>query len=225
MIGMTSLGLSALTYMARLKPELERRGFEVAIFHATGMGGRAFESLAEQGAFVAVMDFCTQELGNYIHGSFISAGETRLESAGRAGIPQIVAPGCYDLVDVIGWQELAARWDGYPTHAHNRLITSVVLREADCLIVADAHLERLARATGPTAFLLPAGGCGEWDRPGADLHNPDGLRAFMGRLLADCPGNVELHLLDAHINDDAFAEAALAVLDGWIAAGQVPNPA
>jgi len=225
MIGMTSLGLSALTYMARLKPELERRGFEVAIFHATGMGGRAFESLAEQGAFVAVMDFCTQELGNYIHGSSISAGETRLESAGRAGIPQIVAPGCYDLVDVIGWQELAARWDGYPTHAHNRLITSVVLREADCLMVADAHLERLARATGPTAFLLPAGGCGEWDRPGADLHNPDGLRAFMGRLLADCPGNVELHHLDAHINDDAFAEAALAVLDAWIAAGHVPDPA
>jgi len=225
MIGMTSLGLSALTYMARLKPELERRGFEVAICHATGMGGRAFESLAEQGAFVAVMDFCTQELGNYIHGSSISAGETRLESAGRAGIPQIVAPGCYDLVDVIGWQELAAKWDGYPTHAHNRLITSVVLREADCLMVADAHLERLARATGPTAFLLPAGGCGEWDRPGADLHNPDGLSAFMGRLLADCPGNVELHHLDAHINDDAFAEAALAVLDGWIAAGHVPDPA
>ena len=47
----------------------------------------------------------------------------------------------------------------------------------------------------------------------------------MGRLLADCPGNVELHHLDAHINDDAFAEAALAVLDGWIAAGQVANPA
>ena len=225
MIGMTSLGLSALTYMARLKPELERRGFEVAIFHATSMGGRAFESLAEQGAFVAVMDFCTQELGNYIHGSSISAGETRLESAGRAGIPQIVAPGCYDLVDVIGWQELAAKWDGYPTHAHNRLITSVVLCEADCLMVADAHLERLARATGPTAFLLPAGGCGEWDRPGADLHNPDGLSAFMGRLLAECPGNVELHHLDAHINDDAFAEAALAVLDGWIAAGHVPDPA
>ena len=225
LIGMTSLGLSALTYMARLKPELESRGFEVAIFHATGMGGRAFESLAEQGAFVAVMDFCTQELGNHIHGSSISAGETRLKGAGRVGIPQIVAPGCYDLVDVIGWQELAAKWDGYPTHAHNRLITSVVLREADCLLVADAHLERLARATGPTALLLPTGGCGEWDRPGAALHNPDGLAAFMGRLLVDCPENVALHRLDGHINDDAFAEAALAVLDSWIAAGHVPNPA
>ena len=108
-----------------------------------------------------------------------------------AGVPQIVAPGCYDLVDVIGWQELAAKWEGYPTHAHNRLITSVVLREADCLMVADAHLERLAGAKGPTALLLPAGGCGEWDRPGADLHNPDGLSAFMARLLAACPETVE----------------------------------
>ena len=38
---MTSLGSSALLYMKFLKPELEKRGFEVAIFHATGMGGMA----------------------------------------------------------------------------------------------------------------------------------------------------------------------------------------
>ena len=224
LIGMTSLGLSALTYMARLKPALEARGFEVAVFHATGMGGRAFESLAEAGAFAAVMDFCTQELGNHIHGSSISAGDTRLMGAGKSATPQIVAPGCYDLVDVIGWQALAAKWDGYPTHAHNRLITSVVLREADCLKVADAHLERLAVARGPTALLVPAGGFGEWDRPGADLHNPDGLSAFVGRLLAACQTNVQLHQLEAHINDDTFADAALAVLDGWIDDGTVPRP-
>ena len=225
LIGMTSLGLSALTYMARLKPALEARGFEVAVFHATGMGGRAFESLATEGAFAAVMDFCTQELGNHIHGSTISAGETRLKGAGAAGIPQIIAPGCYDLVDVIGWQRLAEKWDGYPTHAHNRLITSVVLREPDCLMVADAHLERLATASGPTALLVPVGGFGEWDRPGADLHNPRGLAAFVGRLLDECPANVQLHRLDAHINDDAFADAALAVLDDWIEDGTVPRHA
>ena len=77
---------------------------------------------------------------------------------------------------------------------------------------------------GRTALLLPAGGCGEWDRPGADLHNPDGLSAFMARLLAACPETVELHHVDAHINDDAFAEAALAVLDGWMAAGRLSIP-
>ena len=158
-----------ITYMARLKPALEARGFEVAVFHATGMGGRAFESLAAQGAFVAVMDFCTQELGNHIHGSTISAGETRLQGAGNAGIPQIVAPGYYDLVDVIGWQELAEKWDGYPTHAHNRLITSVVLREADCLMVATHIWNGCRPAAQPLCWCRLA--VYEWDRPGADLHN------------------------------------------------------
>ncbi len=71
--------------MLTLKPALEARGFEVAIFHATGMGGRAFESLAAEGAFACVMDFCTQELGNHIHGSTVSAGPDRLTNAGRAG--------------------------------------------------------------------------------------------------------------------------------------------
>ena len=110
-----------------------------------------------RGAFAAVMDFCTQELGNHVPGSSISAGDTRLKGAGAAATPQIVAPGCYDLVDVIGWQELDDKWQGYPMHAHNRLITSVVLREEDCLKVADAHLARLAAASGATALLLAVG--------------------------------------------------------------------
>ncbi|MCP5037309.1 MAG: UPF0261 family protein, partial [Rhodobacteraceae bacterium] len=62
LIGMTSFGKTVLRYMVALKPALEARGFEVAVFHATGMGGRAFESLAGEGAFAAVMDFATQEL-------------------------------------------------------------------------------------------------------------------------------------------------------------------
>ncbi|MEE4347148.1 MAG: Tm-1-like ATP-binding domain-containing protein, partial [Paracoccaceae bacterium] len=56
LIGMTSFGKTILHYMVHLKPALEARGFEVAVFHATGMGGRAFESLAAEGAFACVMD-------------------------------------------------------------------------------------------------------------------------------------------------------------------------
>lgn len=39
LIGMTSFGKTILHYMVTLKPELEKRGYEVAVFHATGMGG------------------------------------------------------------------------------------------------------------------------------------------------------------------------------------------
>ncbi len=221
MIGMTSLGKTALRYMVHLKPALEERGYEVAVFHATGMGGRAFESLASQGAFACVFDFCTQELGNHVHGSNISAGADRLTNAGQNGTPQIVSGGCYDLVDIVGWQGLPEKWADHPTHAHNRLITSVVLNTEERRAVARAHSEQLAAAKGPTAFILPRGGYGEWDREGADLHDKSGLDAFQSELRATLPQNVEQYEIDAHINDAAFAEKALEIFDDWRAKGIV----
>jgi uncharacterized protein (UPF0261 family) len=56
LIGVTSLGKSSLRYMVTLKPALEARDFEVAVFHTTDMGGRAFEALAAQGRFAAMLD-------------------------------------------------------------------------------------------------------------------------------------------------------------------------
>jgi uncharacterized protein (UPF0261 family) len=221
LIGMMSLGTSALKYVIPLKPALEARGFEVAVFHATGMGGRAFESLAGQGAFACVFDLCTQELGNHVNGSNISAGADRLTSAGLNGTPQIVAPGCYDLVDIIGWKPLPDKWSDHMKHEHNRLLTSIVLDDDERKSVARAHSEQLAKATGPVAMLLPEHGLGEWDRAGADLHNQAGLDAFLLELENTLPSNVVAHRIDCHINDAAFADKALEVFDGWRASGLV----
>ncbi|MEC7763195.1 MAG: Tm-1-like ATP-binding domain-containing protein [Pseudomonadota bacterium] len=221
LIGMTSFGKSFLTYMVALKPALEARGFDVAVFHATGMGGRAFESLAAQGAFACVMDFATQEVGNYINGSAIHAGESRLTAAGRAGVPQMVSSGCYDLVDLAGWQPIPAALEGLPSHAHNRLLTSVVLDATRRRAVARALSERLAGATGETVFILPTQGCHALDRPGGDLCDPEGLSAFVDEMTTTCPDNVTLKPLDAHINDAAFADAVLTVFDDWLARGIV----
>lgn len=221
LIGMMSLGTSALKYVVPLKPALEARGFEVAVFHATGMGGRAFESLAGQGAFACVFDFCTQELGNHIHGSNISAGADRLTNAGNIGTPQIVAPGCYDLVDVVGWKPIDDKWANHMKHAHNRLLTSIVLDAEDCKKVARAHSEQLATAKGPVAMILPEHGLGEWDREGADLHNATGLAAFLAELEATLPDTVTAHRIPFHINDAGFAGKALEIFDGWCSDGTV----
>lgn len=223
LIGMTSLGKSALKYMVPLKPALEERGYEVAVFHATGMGGRAFESLAAQGAFACVFDFCTQELGNFVHGSNISAGADRLTNAGLNGTPQLVAPGCYDLVDIVGWQPVPDKWADHPKHAHNRLLTSIVLNDEERQLVARAHSAQLAKATGPVALLLPTEGLGEWDREGADLHNKSGLEAFLKELQNTTPKNVETYVVDGHINDAVFADQALAIFDAWRADGIVAS--
>jgi uncharacterized protein (UPF0261 family) len=222
LIGMTSFGRTVLRYMVSLKPALEARGFEVAVFHATGMGGRAFESLAAEGAFAAVLDFAPQEVGNHLFGSAITAGAGRMTSAGAKGVPQLVSIGCYDLVDLVGWHPLPAHLEGLPGHAHNRLLSSVVLDGEGRRKVARAMMDKLAAAKGDVVFLLPTRGGNEWDREGGPLCDAEGLAAFVAEVRAACPPNVRLVELEGHINDPAFAEAALAVVDGWIAEGRLP---
>lgn len=219
LIGMTSFGKTVLRYMVALKPALEERGFEVAVFHATGMGGRAFESLAGEGAFAAVMDFAPQEVGNHLMGSAISAGADRMTNAGSSGTPQIVSIGCYDLVDFVGWQEAPAKLAGQEQHAHNRLLSSVMMTADQRREMARTICDKLAGAKGPVVLILPLQGGNEWDRPGGPLSDPEGLAAFIEEIRAQCPANVQLVELDAHINDPAFAETALEVLDGWQAGG------
>lgn len=170
------------------------------------------------------MDFAPQELGNHIMGSTISAGPDRMTGAGRSGTPQIVSIGCYDLVDFIGWQDAPAKLAGQEQHAHNRLLSSVLMTRDQRREMARALAGQLAQATGPVTLLLPVQGGNEWDRPGGPLSDPAGLAAFIAELRDAVPDNVALTELDTHINDPAFAEAALAQVDAWIADGTLPGP-
>jgi len=221
-IGMSSLGKSCLQYMVTLKPELEKRGYEVIVFHTTGMGGRALEAIAAQKGFVAVMDFSLQELANQLTGSVVNSGTDRLENAGRQGIPQIVAPGAIDMVDFPTWQAVPSRFTERPYHAHNRLLASVTSDGETRREIARAIGEKLAAATGPTAFILPAGGIQQWDQEGEPLHEPDALSAFVKEMRTSVPANAELHEIAGHINDAAFSAKALEIFDRWVAEGIVP---
>lgn len=223
LIGMTSLGSSCLTYMKRLYPELTRRGYDVAVFHTTGMGGMAFERLAAEGVFACVMDFSLQEFVNAQHGSLVSAGANRLTGAGRSGTPQLVAPGAADILDLAGWQDIPDRFRDRAFHQHNRLIKSVGFNAEERRALARAIANRLAEAKGPTRFILPKGGIEEWDRPGEAAHDPDGLRAFVDEAERAMMGRVDLTVLDCHINDEGFCDAVLANLDAWVAAGIVAS--
>lgn len=221
LVGITSLGKSCLSYMVHLKPALEARGYEVAVFHTTGMGGRAFEALAGQGKFAAVMDFSLQEVSNHVHGSAVNSGADRLEAAGRAGIPQIIAPGATDMIDVPTWQTLPAHYRSRPWHAHNRLIASVTATADERRQTARRIAEKLNQTRGPATLILPTKGIQEWDRPGAALHDADGLAALCDEVRASIRPPVRLLECDVHINDIGFADAALDVLDGWIRDGIV----
>jgi uncharacterized protein (UPF0261 family) len=223
LIGMTSLGSSCLKYMKFLKPELEKRGYDVAVFHATGMGGRAFEHIAAKRGFAAVFDFCVQEVTNHQNGTVVTSGPDRLENAGKAGVPQIVAPGAADMVDLPAWQALPVHLADRPYHMHNRLLASVTTspdgRRQSARLIAD----KLARATGPSAFILPLLGLQEWDQEGEPLHDPEGLQAFSDEIRNILPANVAFSEVAAHINEPDFSIKAMEIFDNWVENGVVPK--
>ncbi|RWC89797.1 UPF0261 family protein [bacterium M00.F.Ca.ET.141.01.1.1] len=224
-VGMTSLGSSCLRYMKTLKPALERRGYDVAVFHTTGMGGRAFESIAGQDHFCAVFDFSLQEITNHLAGSVVSSGADRLENAGARGIPQIAAPGAIDMVDLPTWQDLPAKFSERPFHAHNRLIASVTVDADDRREVARTIAGKLAASKGRSAFILPSRGIQEWDTQGEPLYEPEALAAFVDEMRKGIPAGVEFHEIDAHINSDDFVGKALEIFDRWVEEGIIPRGA
>lgn len=220
-VGMTSLGSSCLSYMKLLKPALEQRGFEVAIFHATGMGGMAFENICAEGGFAAVMDFALPELGNLMVGSVVNAGQDRMLNAGRAGIPQLAAPGCLDLIDFAGWQDIPPRFSGRLFHEHNRLIKSSALNSDERRETAREVAKRLALSKAPVHVILPNQGIEEWDKEGGPAHDPEGLTAFLDEMRNSIKPPVMMTEINAHINDQAFADAALRIFDAWVADGTI----
>ena len=222
-VGMTSLGSSCLSYMKLLKPALESRGYEVAIFHATGMGGMAYEKIVSQGGFVCVMDFALCELGNLLAGSVVNAGTDRMLNAGKAGIPQLIAPGCLDLIDFAGWQDIPDQYNDRPFHAHNRLIKSSALNNEERRETAREIAKRLAASDTPAHVILTTHGIEEWDKPGEPAHDPQGLDAFLDEMRNAIKPPVKLTEVDAHINDQAFADTALKIFDAWVADGTVKS--
>ncbi|MFV8556469.1 Tm-1-like ATP-binding domain-containing protein [Sulfitobacter sp. SBS6] len=225
MVGMTSLGSSCLKYMKKLKPELEKRGFEVAIFHATGMGGMAYESIARDGGFACVMDFALPELGNLLAGSVINGGDDRMLNAGKAGIPQIVAPGCLDLIDFAGWQEIPEQYRDRPFHAHNRLIKCSALNAEERRETAREIAKRLKASETPSHVILTNGGIEEWDREGQEANDPEAFGEFCDEMRKQMTAPIHFTELDCHINDQAFVDAVLQIFDGWIEDGTIKTGA
>ncbi|HWK74014.1 MAG TPA: Tm-1-like ATP-binding domain-containing protein [Povalibacter sp.] len=220
-VGVSSLGSSCTRYLSQLKPALEIRGYEVIVFHAVGLGGRALESLVKQGRLAAVLDLALIEVSNHALGSPVSAGPDRLEAAGRAGVPQIVAPGAIDSIDLRPWLPLPQALQGRPFHDHNRLIGSVRATPEEKQRVAAAIAGKLNQARGPTAFVMPLGGVNEWDRPGGVMHDAEGIARFADAMRTGLAKNIEYLPVAGHINDAVFAEAVLQLFDRWVAEGRI----
>lgn len=186
---------------------LEQAGYEVVVFHATGNGGQALESLIREGQFVGVLDITTTELADELVGGVLSAGPTRLTAAAIAGIPQVVSVGALDMVNFQGRHTVPERFAGRRFHEHNAHVTLMrTTPEENALLGAEIGT-KVAASTAPACIVLPTGGVSAIDRAGEPFDDPVARKQLFAAIRAHA-GDVECLELDRHINDREFAEAA-----------------
>lgn len=199
---------------------LEDRGYEVMVFHATGVGGQAMEGLIRDGQVQGVLDLTTTELADELVGGILSAGPDRLLAAARAGVPQVVSLGALDMVNFGPMESVPERFRGRKLHVHNPTVTLMRTTAEECARLGERIATALREATGPTAVLVPRGGLSALDAPGQPFHDPGADLALFEALaegLASAPNpHVQLIFRDEHVNDPAFARAAAEALLGLL---------
>jgi uncharacterized protein (UPF0261 family) len=186
---------------------LEQQGYEVLVFHATGSGGQAMEELVHGGFVTGVLDVTTTELADELVGGVLSAGPQRLEAAGAAGVPQVVAPGALDMVNFGPPDTVPRQFKTRHFYQHNPTVTLMRTTTAENAKLGTLIGKKLSAAVGPSAFFYPKKGVSAIDADGGVFEDNEADAAFLKNLRKNLSGDVPLFEFDNHINDLEFAEA------------------
>jgi uncharacterized protein (UPF0261 family) len=195
----------------RVKAILERAGFEFVAFHQNGTGGIAMEDMIAEGLFAGVMDLNLHEIGDSVYGGLHgSIRDGRLQSAGRLGIPQVVAPGSINYTVQGPLATLPEALRSRRLIVHNPSLTLVRLSTPELQEAGRIVARRLNEARGPVHLYIPLRGFSFPDREGLPHWEPESNRAFIEALKAELDPRVPCDELDAHINDPAFIDPVAA---------------
>jgi uncharacterized protein (UPF0261 family) len=215
LVGVTMFGVTT-PCVTFAREELERRGYEPVVFHATGVGGMSMEGLMESGFLHGVLDTTTTELCDDLVGGVLSAGPDRLETAGRLGLPQVVSLGALDMVNFGARETVPEKFESRNLYVHNPVVTLMRTTPEECAELGRRIAAKLSAATGPTALFVPKRGVSMIDAEGEPFWDPDADAALFDAIRSGLDGNVELHELDAHVNDAEFATAMVEKLDEYM---------
>jgi uncharacterized protein (UPF0261 family) len=208
LLTMTTLGGSFLKYASPVKEALEKKGYEVAIFHSVSMQGAIMERLIREGKVAGLLDLCPQEvLAEVCGGPLCSPG--RVTAAAERGIPQVVGPGGIGFFPFGALKDLPEKFKGRKTFAHNEIASGVQATTEEMARTAKTIASRLNGSRGPVAVLIPEQGFMEYDRPSGKLHYPDGRKAFIDALKEHLSPAIEFISMDCHINDAVYSEKVI----------------
>ena len=186
---------------------LEQAGYEVLIFHATGTGGQAMESLIREGLIAGVLDITTTELADELVGGVLTAGPDRLTAASELGIPQVISVGALDMVNFGAPETVPQEFADRLFYQHNPVVTLMRTSVSECRQLGEEVGRKVAMSNGPVEVLFPGQGVSAIDAEGQAFEDQEARMALLEGIKSTC-GAARMEVMDAHINDPEFAQAA-----------------
>lgn len=194
----------------RAKSILEKHGFECIAFHQNGTGGIAMEEMISEGYFQGVLDLNMHELADYVVGGLHrSIRDFRLESAGKMGIPQVIAPGSVNYSVQGPLDTLTESMKAQKYIVHNPNLTLVRLTQEDLIKVGKMAAKKLNMAKGPIHVFIPLQGFSYPDREGLPHWEPESNQVFIDTLQDHLNPSIPIEKVDSHINDEPFIDQVM----------------
>jgi len=209
-LGLTMFGLTTPCVQAVCK-QLET-DYDCLVFHATGTGGQTMEKLTDSGLLAGVLDITTTEVADEVVGGVLTAGPSRMDVFARAGIPYVGSCGALDMVNFWAKPTVPTQFKDRNLHVHNPNVTLMRTTADEAARIGRFIVDKLNLIEGPVRFLIPEGGVSGLDRPGGPFWDPPANRALFDAISSNFRSGTNRKLLkvQAHINDQAFADALVA---------------
>ena len=192
----------------RARSILDRAGWEVLVFHATGTGGRTMQRLASEGFLAGMLDLTPTELADEVCGGVFSAGPERVGIAGGTAIPVVFAPGCVDMCNFGSPVSVPDRYRSRLLYEWNSNVTLMRTNVEENRRIGNLIAETANRCAGAAIVLLPLQGVSMLDSPGGLFWDPDADHACFDALRSSLKASIRVIEVDANINDPAFADRA-----------------
>jgi uncharacterized protein (UPF0261 family)/ABC-type branched-subunit amino acid transport system ATPase component len=211
-LGLTMFGVTTPA-VQQITALLDTR-YECLVFHATGVGGRSMEKLADSGMLHAALDITTTEVCDMMMGGVFPASEDRFGAFIRTKLPYVGSVGALDMVNWHAPETVPERFKDRVFYEHNPQVTLMRTTDEENTRMGNWIAQRLNAMQGPVRFLLPLGGVSALDAPGQPFHDPAANEALFSAIRSAFKPTSNRQLIDvpSNINDPAFAEAAVEAL-------------
>jgi uncharacterized protein (UPF0261 family)/ABC-type branched-subunit amino acid transport system ATPase component len=204
MFGVTTPAVQAVT--KRLEAD-----YDCLVFHATGIGGRAMENLADSRMLSAFIDLTTTEIADMVVGGVFPANDDRFGAAIRTGLPYVGSTGALDMVNFGPRDSVPEKFKSRKFVVHNPNVTLMRTTRDENRQFGEWIGTRLNSMNGPVRFLLPEGGVSMLDAPGQPFHDPEADNALF-EAIEKTVRQTSLRVVQrvrSNINDAPFIDAVI----------------